>query len=124
MSKAKKTPTELTIYHNPRCSKSRQTLALIEDAGYSPAIVRYLDHPLSAEVLNALQSQLGYTSARHMMRKGEAAYKEMGLKDVDDEAALVAAMVKNPKLIERPIVSDGRRAVMGHPPEAVRELLD
>lgn len=113
----------LTIYHNPRCSKSRQTLALIEAAGAAHDIVLYLERPLSEAVIRALQSQLGYKSAREMMRRGEAVYKEMGLKDVDDEAALITAMASHPKLIERPIVSNGARAVMGRPPENVQDLL-
>lgn len=113
----------LTIYHNPRCSKSRQTLALIEEAGHSPQIVLYLDTPLTESEISELQSKLGYQSARDMMRKGEAAYKENALKDVTDEYALIRAMATFPKLIERPIVVSGERAIMGRPPENVWDLL-
>ncbi|WP_371397127.1 arsenate reductase (glutaredoxin) [Fretibacter rubidus] len=113
----------LTIYHNPRCSKSRQTLALINEYGVTPDIVLYLTDTLSEAHIRILLSQLGYTSAREMMRTGEAIYKELGLKDVTDETALISAMASYAKLIERPIVSNGSRAVMGRPPENVLELL-
>lgn len=113
----------LTIYHNPRCSKSRQTLALIEEAGQSPNIVTYLDTPLTESDISGLLSRLGFESARDMMRTGEVIYKEMGLKTVTDEYALIRAMASFPKLIERPIVDDGTRAIMGRPPENVKSLL-
>jgi len=113
----------LTIYHNPRCSKSRQTLALIEAAGQSPEIVKYLDEPLSDAQIRTLLGQLGFDDARKLMRIGEADYKTAGLKEVSDNDSLIAAMAKNPKLIERPIVSDGKRAILGRPPENVQALL-
>lgn len=113
----------LTIYHNPRCSKSRQTLALIEAAGVTPQIVKYLDVPLTETQISDLLGRLGFESARDMMRKGEAEYKDMHLADVRDEYALIKAMATFPKLIERPIVDDGTRAVMGRPPENVQALL-
>ena len=113
----------LTIYHDPRCSKSRQTLALIEAAGQSPHIVTYLDTPLTESDLSGLLSRLGFESAREMMRTGEAIYKEMGLKNVTDEYALIRVMASFPKLIERPIVDNGTQAIMGRPPENVQSLL-
>lgn len=113
----------LTIYHNPRWSKSRQTLALIEEAGQSPNIVTYLDTPLTESDISGLLSRLGFESARDMMRTGETIYKEMGLKDVTDEYALIRAMASFPKLIERPIVDNGTQAIMGRPPENVQSLL-
>lgn len=113
----------LTIYHNPRCSKSRQTLALIEAAEESPEIVLYLNVPLSAPQIKTLYAQLGFKDVRDMMRTGEAIYKEMGLKSETDAEALIAAMAAHPKLIERPIVSNGRQAIMGRPPENVQALL-
>lgn len=113
----------LTIYHNPRCSKSRQTLALIEEAGAEHDIVRYLEDTLSADDIKTLLSKLGFDSARQLMRRGEAAYKEQGLAKIDDEEALIAAMVAEPKLIERPIVVKGGKAVLGRPPENVNDLL-
>lgn len=113
----------LTIYHNPRCSKSRQTLAIIEAAGQSPEIVLYLQDPLTESDIKTLLERLGYVSARDMMRRGEASYKEMKLKDVNDEYALIRAMANDPKLIERPIVDNGVKAIMGRPPENVQALL-
>lgn len=114
---------DFTIYHNPRCSKSRQTLALLEENGVSPEIVLYLDTPPSAAELKTLLGKLGI-EARALLRKGEEAYKAEGLADNSlDEAALLAAMVAHPKLIERPIVVKGDRAVLGRPPENVLELL-
>lgn len=113
----------LTIYHNPRCSKSRQTLALIEEAGVTPKIVLYQQDLLTESDIKALLERLGYASARDMMRKGEASYKEMKLKDVTDEYALIRAMANDPKLIERPIVDNGTKAIMGRPPENVKALL-
>ncbi|MDX1269540.1 MAG: arsenate reductase (glutaredoxin) [Oceanisphaera sp.] len=115
--------TSLTIYHNPRCSKSRQTLQLLEEKGESPEVVMYLDNPPSAEELTALLGKLGI-SARELLRSGEDAYKELNLKNKDlDEQTLIDAMVAHPKLIQRPIVVKGDRAVLGRPPENALELL-
>lgn len=112
----------LKIYHNPRCSKSRQTLALLEENGHTPEIVTYLtDTPSVAELQNLL-SMLGMSSAQDLMRKGEVVYKELGLKTVEDEAELLKAMVANPKLIERPIVVKDGKAAVGRPPESVLAL--
>ena len=113
----------LIIYHNPRCSKSRQTLALIEDAGIEVEIIRYLDDPLSAAQITQLRQKLGAVSVRDFMRKGEAIYKALGLGEVSDEAALIAAMAQNPKLIERPIAVKGETAILSHPPENVTVFL-
>ncbi|MGR5066391.1 arsenate reductase (glutaredoxin) [Photobacterium sp. DNB22_13_2] len=114
----------ITIYHNPRCSKSRQTLALLEEKGISPTIVKYLDDTPSAEQIHILLSQLGYSTARDMMRTKEAVYKELELGGADiTEQQLIDAMVANPKLIERPIVVNGERAAMGRPPEQVLDIL-
>ncbi len=113
----------VTIYHNPRCSKSRQTLELLRGRGIEPAIVHYLDAPPDAATLRDLLGRLGL-SARQLLRRGEPAYRELGLADpAVDEAALVAAMVANPVLIERPIVVSGGRAKLGRPPEAVLDIL-
>ena len=114
----------VTIYHNPRCSKSCQTLALLEEKGITPTIVKYLDDTPSAEQIQTLLSQLGYTSAREMMRTKEALYKELELGGADiTEQQLIDAMAANPKLIERPIVVNGDRAAMGRPPEQVLDIL-
>lgn len=113
----------LTIYHNPRCSKSRQTLQLIEAAGIKPEIILYLENTPNAKQLSSVISKLGI-NARQLLRKGEDAYKENQLSDVSlSEQQLVAAMVKHPKLIERPIVVKGDKAVLGRPPENINTLL-
>jgi len=113
----------LTIYHNPRCSKSRQTLKLIEDAGADVAIVLYLENMVSAAHIRELLSKLGFASAQQLMRKGEAVYKELALKSEEDEGKLIAAMAAHPKLIERPIVVKGDKALLGRPPENVAQFL-
>ena len=113
-----------TIWHNPRCSKSRQTLQLIRDRGIEPIVVEYLKTPPSkAELIDALKA-LGF-APRALMRKNEAPYSELALSDEGlSDAELVAAMVGNPVLIERPVVFHNKRAVVGRPPENVLELLD
>jgi len=112
----------LTIWHNPRCSKSRQTLAVLEERGLSPQIRLYLeDAPSEAEIRDTLE-MLAITP-RALMRKGEAEYKEQSLADIDDDAALVLAMHRTPKLIERPIVFKDGKAKIGRPPEGVIEIL-
>jgi arsenate reductase len=113
-----------TIWHNPRCSKSRQTLQLIRDRGIEPIVVEYLKTPPSeAELIDALKA-LGF-APRALMRKNEAPYSELALGDEGlSDAELVAAMVGNPVLIERPVVFRDKRAVVGRPPENVLELLD
>jgi arsenate reductase len=113
----------VTIYHNPRCSKSRQTLNLLEENNVSAEIVLYLETPPSASILEDLIYKLGITP-RELLRKGEDAYKENNLKDPElSNAQLIQAMVKNPKLIERPIVVKGNKAVLGRPPENVLDLI-
>ncbi len=111
----------VTIYHNPRCSKSRETLALIQDKGISPTVVEYLDTPPSADDLRAILRKLGM-APRDLLRKKEA--KEVGLDDpaLDDDA-VIAGMVANPRVIERPIVVKGDAARLGRPPERVLEIL-
>lgn len=115
--------SKVTIYHNPRCSKSRRTLELLRERGIEPEVVAYLDTPPSAEELRTLLARLG-RGPRDLLRRGEAAYKARGLDDPAlDDAALIDAMVAEPILIERPIVVVGDRAVLGRPPEAVLVLL-
>ena len=110
-----------TIYHNPRCSKSRQTLALLEpkaqESQQEVTIVEYLKTPLSEDEIKALLPQLG-CSPIEMMRTKEDEFKEQKLKGADD-ATLISAMVNTPKLVERPIVSNGDKAIIGRPPENV-----
>lgn len=113
----------ITIYHNPRCSKSRQTLQLLQERGIEPEQVLYLDTPPSVAELRALLGKLGMTP-RDLLRKGEDIYKELSLADTGlSDNALLKAMTENPKLIERPIVVKGAKAVLGRPPENVLDLL-
>jgi arsenate reductase len=113
----------VTIYHNPRCSKSRQTLTLLQDKGVEPTVVPYLETPPDAATLKDLLKMLGL-APRELMRRKEAAYKENGLDDPSlDDDALIAAMVANPILIERPIVVSGGKAALGRPPEQVLDIL-
>ena len=113
----------ITIYHNPRCSKSRQTLALLEENGITPQIIAYLEHPPSKKQLKHLIDLLDIP-ARSLLRTGEPEYKAMGLDDetVTDEQ-LITAMHDVPKLIERPIVVRDNKAVLGRPPENVLALI-
>ncbi|MDO5609596.1 MAG: arsenate reductase (glutaredoxin) [Pseudomonadota bacterium] len=113
----------MRYYHNPRCSKSRQGLSMLHERGIEPDVVAYLDHPPSVDELRVLIGKLGIP-ARALLRTGEDAYVELGLADNGlDDAALIAAMVSHPKLIERPIFEHGKRAVIGRPPERVLEIL-
>ncbi len=114
---------EVTIFHNPRCSKSRQTLQLLEEKGIEPQIRLYLEDQPSAKEIKEVLSKLGI-SARELLRKSEAAYKENELSNKDlTEAQLIKAMVEFPKLIERPIVIKGEQAKLGRPPEQVLDIL-
>jgi arsenate reductase len=113
----------MKIYHNPRCSKSRQTLQLIQDAGIEPEIVEYLNDVPSQAELDRLLKMLDI-EPHELMRKGEAVYKELGLKNKQlNRKEAIQTMVENPKLIERPIVTDGKKAILGRLPENVSELL-
>ncbi len=113
----------LTIYHNPRCSKSRQTLSLLQDQGLEPEIVLYLETPPNSQTLSLLLKKLGL-NARQLLRRGEQEYKDQNLADASlSEQQLIAAMTQSPKLIERPIVVNGQRAAIGRPPESVLEIL-
>jgi len=111
-----------TIFHNPRCSKSRTTLALLEEHQIKPTIIKYLETPPSYQELSTLLEQLGMRP-RQLLRKGEDAYKALGLGDETlSDKVLVQSMVDNPKLIERPIVVHNNQAKIGRPPESVLEL--
>ena len=114
----------VTIYHNPRCSKSRDTLALLQARGITPQVVAYLEQAPTPDEIRRLLGLLGLADARALMRKSEAEYTELGL---DAPAlgpdALIAAMAAHPRLIERPIVVHGDKAVIGRPPEKVLAIL-
>ena len=114
--------SKFTIYHNPRCSKSRNTLALLEEHGVAPEIVLYLETPPDREQIRKLLSMLGM-SAGELVRRGEPEYKSCGLDRNSTDDEIVDAMADHPKLIERPIVVKGRKAVLGRPPENVLELI-
>lgn len=111
------------IYHNPRCSKSRQALQLLEEKGIQPKVTRYLETPPTQERLEKILDMLGM-EPRDLMRKKEAEYKQAGLDDPTlSREQLIQAMIKHPKLIERPIVIKDGRAALGRPPESVLEIV-
>lgn len=113
----------VTIYHNPRCSKSRTTLALLQEKGIEPRVVEYLKNPPSENEIEALLKMLGF-EPRELMRKGEAPYKDGGLSDPGKtRAQLIAAMAADPILIERPIVVANDKARIGRPPQQVLEII-
>lgn len=116
--------TAVSIYHNPRCSKSRETLSLLKANGVEPEVVLYLETPPDAATIKTLLNQLGFASARELMRQKEDLYKELNLADSAlSEEQLIQEMVENPKLIERPIVLANGQARIGRPPESVLEIL-
>lgn len=114
--------SDVTIFHNPRCSKSRQALSLLQQAGAEVAVRLYLDDVPDEADLRDVLAKLGL-SATDIMRKGEEAYKAH-FKEVTDEAALIRLLCQYPKVIERPIIIKGDKAVIGRPPEAALTLLD
>lgn len=115
---------DVTIYHNPACSKSRETLALLREKGVEPVVIEYLKTPPSAEELDAILTKLG-KEPREVIRKNEDEYKSLGLGDLSRaREALIWAMAENPRLIERPIVVRGERAALGRPPENVLTLFE
>ena len=115
----------LSIYHNPRCSKSRDTLSLLKANGIDPDVVLYLETPPDADTLRQLLKMLGMASARELMRQKEELYKTLQLADPQlSEDALIQAIVDNPKLMERPIVVSHGQARIGRPPEQVLEIVN
>ena len=113
---------ETVIYHNPRCSKSRQTLALLQDKGISPQIVEYLKDGLDGSVLRGLIEMLKLKPSA-ILRKKEDAYEESGLDEASSEAQIIEAILKAPILLERPIVVHGKQAALGRPPENILSIL-
>ena len=112
----------IVIYHNPRCSKSRQTLALLRERGIEPEIIEYLNTPPSAAELDHILTMLG-REPEELMRKGEEEYKARFRGRDLSRAETIALMVRYPKVIERPIVVNGEKAAVGRPPESVLEIL-
>ena len=114
---------EITIYHNPKCSKSRRTLQLLRDRGIEPQIVEYIRHPLNVAQIRRLLELLNM-SPRELLRKKESDYKALNLSDPSLSAdSLINAMAEHPVLMERPIVVVGERAALGRPPESVLDIL-
>ena len=113
---------DLRIWHNPRCSKSRQTLALLQERGLTPIIIDYRETPPDAAELRDTLKKLGRT-AIEIIRTGDALFRELGLSKTDSQKKLITAMASNPMQIERPIVFSGTKAALGRPPEAVLEIL-
>ena len=114
--------SDVKIWHNPRCSKSRNAVALLEEKGIEHEVVKYLDTPPTKEELVEVLKMLGL-SARELMRTKEELYKELQLKDETDEEKLIDAMVENPRLIERPIVIKNAKAAIGRPIENIEKLI-
>ncbi len=115
--------SEFIIYHNPRCSKSRQALEILRAHGIQPRIVEYLKHPLDVAGLNALRKKLGL-AARDILRENEAEYRQLHLDaSAKTDADRLAAIAQHPILLQRPIIVRGDRAVIGRPPERVKELI-
>jgi|TARA_B100001105_G_scaffold142899_1_gene114548 arsenate reductase len=114
---------KVTILHNPRCSKSRNSLALLKEQGIEPDVRLYLENPPTEDELTSILEMLAI-SAKDLLRRGEPEYKELGLGNQNlSEQQLIQLMIKHPKLIERPIVIAGGKAVIGRPPEQVLNLL-
>lgn len=119
----KKDHSAVKIYHNPRCSKSRQTLALLRENGHEPEVVEYLKTPPTARELDAILKKLGIEPDA-LLRKKDAAYTELGLAGKDlPRDGLIQIMAENPSLIERPIVVHGNKAALGRPPENALNIL-
>jgi len=115
--------SKITILHNPRCSKSREALAIAEENGSEIEIVKYLDDTPSKEELKSIYKMLGLSSVREWMRTKEDIYKELELSKEDDEEKLFDAMVKYPKLIERPVIIKGKKAIIGRPTSIIEDFI-
>ncbi len=112
--------SNVTIYHNPRCTKSRQTLALLKEQGLEPTVIEYLKDPPDAKTLAAILKKLGI-SASELVRKKE--FRQLEVPETDDDQTLIELMAEHPQIIERPIVVKGNQARVGRPPENVQEIL-
>lgn len=113
----------IQIYHNPRCTKSRLTLELLRSQHIEPEIILYLDTPPKKEALKEIMHKLGVNSPLAFMRQKEDAFKAQNLSDKNSDAELFAAIIKTPKLLERPIVINGNKAAIGRPPENILDIL-
>lgn len=115
--------SSLTIYHNPKCTKSRQTLDLLRDRGEHPEVIEYLETPPDVHTLRALVDKLGLDRAHDLVRTREKEYREAGLSKESDDETVLNAIAEYPKLLERPVVVRGEQAVIGRPPENALELV-
>jgi len=115
--------SQTVIWHNPRCSKSREAVAISEELNAKSEIVKYLDETPSKEELKQVLKMLGFSSAREWMRTKEDIYKELNLKEESDEERLLDAMVAHPKLIERPVIIKGEKAIIGRPTSIIADFI-
>ncbi len=115
--------SKVRIWHNPRCGKSREALKFLEEEGIDAEVIKYLDAPHTKDEITTLVKMLKIKSAGDLMRTKESIYKELNLKDEKDEEKLIEAMIKYPKLIERPIVIKGTKAVIGRPLEKIVDFI-
>jgi len=116
--------SKISIWHNPRCSKSRESLSIADEIGVDVEIYKYLDEAPTLSELKEVLKMLGFASAREWMRTKEDIYKELNLQDEKDEERLLEAMVENPKLIERPVIIKGQRAIIGRPTSIIADFLN
>jgi arsenate reductase len=115
--------SKIVIWHNPRCSKSREAISILQESGVSSEVVKYLENIPDANTIKKTLEMLGFKSAREWMRTKEDIYKELGLKDEKSEDALIDAMLTHPKLIERPVIIKGDRAIIGRPTSIIKEFI-
>lgn len=115
---------KITIWHNPRCTKSREAVSVVQADECESEVVKYLDETLTKETMKEMIIMLGFKSAREWMRTAEDIYKELDLKNVTDEDALIEAMIQNPKLIQRPVLIKGDKAIIGRPESAITDFLN
>ena len=115
---------KVTVWHNPRCTKSREGVSIVNESGFENEIVKYLDEKPSVKELKAIFKMLGFSSVREWMRTKEAIYKELNLKEEQDEEKLFLAMAEHPKLIERPVIIKDDKAIIGRPSSAITEFLN
>jgi arsenate reductase len=116
--------SKTVIWHNPRCSKSREAISILEESTLESEVVKYLEVNPDAQTLKDVLKMLGFSSAREWMRTKEDIYKELNLKDESDEEKLINAMVENPKLIERPVIIKGEKAIIGRPTSIIKEFIE
>ena len=116
--------SDIKIWHNPRCSKSREAIKILEENNCESDVVKYLEEELNAETIKATLKLLGFSSAREWMRIKEEIYKELNLKEEQSEEKLIEAMVANPKLIERPVIIKGDKAIIGRPTSIIKDFLE